>query len=186
MSLSASAPGTSRPASSVADPFANNEPSGNTSIRTGGAPATITANVQPLRASDTAIHWTTDSPLITLGSDSGKSITVSGSNTTNHAEYATVNATAANGFYVTSHINVEPAYIDPPAFTRNPTIAPPAGGKIAVDYALDLGGRNDESLIDWYACDDAQCATRREVAVSRGNQPLRASHPHSGSFRQIC
>jgi hypothetical protein len=174
MSLNASAPGASRPASSVADPFANAEPSGNTSIRTGGASATLTANIQPLRASDTAIHWTTDSPLITLDSDSGKSITVAGNNASNHAEYATVRATAANGFYVTSHINVEPAYIDPPTFARNPTIASPANGKVAVDYALNLGGRDDESLISWYACDDAQCATRREVAVSRGNQPLRS------------
>jgi hypothetical protein len=172
MSLNASAlVATARPAGAIADPFANTEPSGNTSIRTGSAAATLTANVQPLRASDAAIHWTTDSKLITLSSDTGKSITVSGSNTTDHAEYATVRATAPNGFYVTSHINVEPAYIDPPTFTRKPAIGVPAGGKIAVTYALDLGGREDESLIDWYIC-DAKCATRREVAVSRGNQPL--------------
>ncbi|MFZ1940297.1 MAG: pectinesterase family protein [Terracidiphilus sp.] len=175
MSLNASAPGASaRTAGAVADPFANTEPPGNTSIRTGGAAATLTANVQPLRASDTAIHWSTDSKLVTLSDDSGKSITVAGNNTTNHAEYSSVRATAANGFYVTSHIYVEPAYIDPPTFTRNPTVAAPTDGKIAVDYALDLGGRDDESLINWYVCDDAQCATRREVAVSRGNQPLRA------------
>jgi hypothetical protein len=180
MSLNASAPGAARPASSVADPFANTEPSGNTSIRTGGATATLTASVQPMRASDTTIHWSTDSKLITLDSDTGKSITVAGNNTTNHAQYASVRATAANGFYVTSHIYVEPAYIDPPTFTRNPTIAPPADGKVAVDYALNLGGRDDESLIDWYACDEAQCAARREIAENRGNQPLRALTLTSG------
>ncbi len=88
----------------------------------------------------------------------------------------TVRATAANGFYVTSHIYVEPTYIDPPSFTRKPVIAAPANSKISVNYALNLGGRDDESIIDWYICDDAQCgilSRRREVAVSRGNQPLR-------------
>ena len=66
-----------------------------------------------------------------------------------------------------------PKYIDPPTFARKPAIGVPADGRIAVTYALNLGGREDESIIDWYVCDDAQCATRREVAVSRGNVPLR-------------
>jgi Pectinesterase len=181
MSLNASAPGASaRAAGPATDPFANTEPPGNTSIRTGAAPATLTASVQPLRASDTAIHWSTDSKLITLDSDTGKSITVTGNNTTNHAEYASVRATAPNGFYVTSYVYVEPAYIDPPTFTTAPTLAPPADGKIQVNYALSLGGRDDESLIDWYACDDAQCAARREVAVSRGNKPLRSLNLTTG------
>ena len=81
-------------------------------------------------------------------------------------------AEAANGFYVTSHIYVEPTYIDPPTFARKPVVGLPVDGKIAVTYALNLGGREDESIIDWYVCDDAQCAARREVAVSRGNVPL--------------
>ena len=174
MSLNASARGAVHSASSAADPFANNEPPGNASIRTGGAEATLTANVQPLRASGTPIHWSTDSKLITLSDESGRSITVAGNNTTDRAQYVSVRATAANGFYVTSYIYVEPAYIDPPTFTRMPVLAPPADSKIAVDYALNLGGRDDESLIDWFVCDDAQCAARREVAMSRGNQPLRA------------
>jgi hypothetical protein len=99
-------------------------------------------------------------------------VTVTGQNATNRGEYVSVKATAANGFYVTSHIYVEPKYIDPPTFARKPAIGLPVDGKIAVTYALNLGGREDESIIDWYVCDDAQCATRREVAVSRGNVPL--------------
>jgi pectinesterase len=178
MGLNASSPMVAtRPAGAVADPFANTEPSGNTSIRTGGAAATLTANIQPLRASDSTIHWSTDSKLITLSSDTGKSITVSGQNTTGQAEYASVRATAPNGFYVTSHISVEPAYIDPPTFSSAPSLAAPADGKIQVNYALNLGAHPgllvDESQIAWFACDDAQCAARREAAVSRGDQPLR-------------
>jgi hypothetical protein len=167
-----------RPAgASPADFFAATEPPGNASIRTGGAPATITAAVVPARASGTPIHWSTDSKLITLSSDVGNSVSVTGSNTTSHAEYVSVRATAANGFYATSHVYVEPAYIDPPAFTQKPALAGPKDGEIAVDYALNLSGHSgalvDQSIIDWYLCDDAQCATRREVAVSRGNQPLK-------------
>jgi len=175
MALTATTPGAA-PAHPAAlrDPFANSEPPGDASIRTGSAGVTIAATVQPLRASDTTIHWSTDSHLITLSADTGKSITVTGRNTTDHAEYVTVRATAANGFYVTSHIYVEPAYIAPPTFTRAPSITAPSHGKIAVNYALSLGGRDDESIIDWYLCDDAQCAAPREIAVSRGDQPLRS------------
>ena len=182
MSLAAkplnTAPAHTANAASIGDPFANGAPPGNASIRTGDPGATLTATAQPLRASDTAIHWSTDSNLISLSATTGKSITVTGRNTTNYAEYASVRATAANGFYVTSHIYVEPAYIAPPTFARSPKLQPPANGQIAVSYALNLGGRPDrslidQSLIDWYICSDAQCSTRREVAVSRGDQPLR-------------
>jgi pectin methylesterase-like acyl-CoA thioesterase len=178
MALTAAIPGVAaRPAGTTGDPFANTEPPGNSSIRTGGPGVTLTATVLPQRVADTVIHWSIDgkgnSKLVTLSADTGKSITVTGSNATNRAEYVSVNATAANGFYVTSHIYVEPSYIDPPTFARKPAVGLPVDGKVAVTYALNLGGRDDESIIDWYVCDDAQCATRREVAVSRGNVPLR-------------
>jgi hypothetical protein len=173
MALTAAVPGASARPAAQGDPFANVEPPGNASIRTGDPGVTLTATVQPARAAGAPIAWSTDSKLVTLSATSGKSVTVTGRNTTNHAEYVAVRATAANGFYVTSHIYVEPAYIAPPKFVRAPSIAPPVAGKIAVNYALALGGREDESLIDWYACEDARCLSRREVAVSRGNQPLR-------------
>ena len=174
LALAAAVPGAAAPpAGSFADPFANTEPPGNASIRTGGPGVTVTATVQPLRAADQTIHWSTTSKLIALSAATGKSITVTGRNATNRAAYVSVKAEAANGFYVTSHIYVEPKYIDPPTFARKPVIGLPADGKIAVTYALNLGGREDQSIIDWYVCDDTQCATRREVAVSRGNVPLR-------------
>jgi len=178
MGLMAAIPGVAaRPAGSVADPFANTEPPGNISIRTGDAGATITATVQPQRASDTPIHWSTDSQLIALSSVAGNSITVTGQNKTDQAAWVSVKAEAANGFFTTSRIYVEPKYIDPPAFIRKPALSPPTDGKIAVNYALNLGRRPiplvDQSLVDWYVCNDAQCATRRKVAVSRGDVPLR-------------
>jgi hypothetical protein len=157
----------------VGGAFAAIEAPGNASIRTGSPGVMLTAMVQPMRAVDAAVSWSTSSKLIALSTTSGRIVMVTGRNTTDHAAYADVRATAANGFYVTSHIYVEPAYIDPPKFVRSPVITPPADGAIAVNYALDLGGREDQSLIDWFVCDDAHCSTRRKVAVSRGNQPLR-------------
>ncbi|HEY1649508.1 MAG TPA: pectinesterase family protein [Terracidiphilus sp.] len=174
MALAASGGSAARPAGAAdAGPFANVEPPGNASIRTGDAGVTMTASVMPARAADAAIRWSTQSPLVLLSSGGADGVTISGRNATSHAEYAEVQATAANGFYVTSHIYVEPAYIDPPTFTRKPALAAPADGAVTLNYALNLDGRDDQSIVDWYLCDDARCSTDREVAVSRGDEPLK-------------
>jgi hypothetical protein len=150
------------------------------SVRTGTPGATVTANVLPARAKDTPITWSAASDLVTLSSTAGNKVTISGSNKTGRAEYVAVKAQAANGFYVTVYAYVEPAYIDPPKIARGPTVSAPAGGKVNVDYALDLGGRDDQSLITWYQCADAACAAPRKVAVSRGDLPLRTYTLTSG------
>ena len=141
-------------------------------VRTGTTDGTVTATVLPARTQDSLITWSTASNLVTL-SPNGNKVTISGNNKTQRAEWVTIQAKAANGFYVTIHVNVEPAFVDPPKFTRSPSIATPAEGKVAVNYALSLGGREDQSLITWYRCDDPACASPRKVAVSRGNLPLR-------------
>ena len=84
-----------------------------------------------------------------------------------------IHAATPNGFYVTAYVNVEPKYISPPAITSTPRIGVPQNGAMNVAYALDLGGHTDQSLVSWSICDDAACAKAREVAVSRGNQPLK-------------
>ena len=143
-------------------------------VRTGAAGAAITATVLPARAKDTPVTWSTESGLVTLSSTVGNKITVTGNNKTNRAEYVAVKAKAANGFFVTVHVNVEPAFIDPPKFTSQPAVGAPLDGKVAVHYALDLGGREDQSIVTWYRCDDAACASPRTVGVSRGGLPLRS------------
>ena len=82
-------------------------------------------------------------------------------------------ATAANGFYVTAHVFVEPRYTDPPAIIVGPKLNSPTNGAIGVDYTLDLRGKDDQSVISWYICDDASGANPRQVAASRGNLPLK-------------
>jgi hypothetical protein len=142
-------------------------------VRTGSAGAAVTANLLPGRAKDTPVSWSSDSGLVTLSSTTGDKVTINGNNATNRAEWVTVKAKAANGFYVNVHVNVEPKFIDPPKFTSDPVVGTPLNGKVTVHYALALGGREDQSVITWYQCDDEACASPRKVAVSRGDVPLR-------------
>ncbi len=143
------------------------------SIRTGRAGVTIGAAVSPIRAADPTITWSTTSDLISLNRTTGPNVVVTGKNTTDKPEYVSVTATAANGFFVTAYVFVEPRYTDPPAITAGPKLNPPANGKIDVDYTLDLRGKDDQSAISWYVCDDASGTNPRQVAISRGNLPLK-------------
>jgi len=143
------------------------------SVRTGAAGATIGAAVAPVRVPDPSITWSTPSSSIALSRTTGPDVVVTG-NTTGTPEYVPVIATAANGFHATAWVHVEPPYLDPPILTSGPTLRPPAGGQIAVDYGYDLAGHEDQSVITWSICGDAGCASPRDVAVSRDGLPLKA------------
>ncbi len=153
-------------------PFRIGVTGGSPSLRTGGPGVTIGATVTPGRA-DRTITWSTKSDLISLDQTTGSKVVVTGRNPTAQAEWVAVNATATNGVYVTAYVYVEPKYIDPPSVTVGPTLNSPADGMAAVDYKLNLGGKEDQSLVTWYICDDASGNNSRKVAVSRGNQPLK-------------
>lgn len=153
-------------------PFRIGLTGGSPSIRTGERGATLGATVTPARA-DQTVTWSTKSDLISLSQTTGSKVVVTGRNTTSQAEWVAVKASATNGFYVTAYVYVEPKYIDPPSVTAGPTLNPPANGIAIVDYTLKLDGREDQSLVTWYICDDAAGANARKVAVSRGNQPLK-------------
>ena len=165
---------TAAAADTSAGPFVSR--SAAPTIRTGGEGATLTASVSPLRARDTKITWSTDSKLVTLSATTGNTVTVNGNNATNRAEWVRVKATAANGFFVQAWVNVEPKFIDPPTFVKQPAIAAPLAGKVSVRYLLNLAshpGLEDQSQITWLQCDDASCSSPRKVAVSRGDVPLK-------------
>jgi len=142
-------------------------------IRTGGAGATVSAAVTPSRAAEAAISWSAKSDLISVSGAKGANVVVTAHNTTSRPQWVPVTASAPNGFYVTAYVYCEPKYIDPPAITSAPKIAAPSSSAIAVTYGLALGGHEDHSLVSWSICDDAACSKPREVAVSRGNQPLK-------------
>lgn len=141
-------------------------------VRTGAAGSPVTVTSFPARA-DTTVTWSAPSNLVTFSSATGNKVTITGNNRTGRAEWVVVKAKAANGFAVMVPVHVEPAFIDPPKFLAQPVVGAPANGKVSVRYTLDLRGHEDQSLITWYQCGDAACANPREVAVSRGDQPLK-------------
>jgi hypothetical protein len=142
-------------------------------IRTGGPGATIGATVTPRDAAGSTITWSTKSDLISLDKTTGPNAIVTSRNTTSEAQWAKITAAAPNGFFVAAYVFAEPMYVDPPLVKAAPTIGVARNGAVSVAYALDLGGREDQSLVSWSICDDASCSKAREVAVSRGKQPLK-------------
>lgn len=142
-------------------------------IRTGGPSVAIGVTVMPKRAARSTITWYTKSDLVSLNQAAGQIVVVTATNTRRPPQWVPITATAPNGFYVTAYVYAEPKYIDPPAVTSAPKIGSPVNGAVSLSYALDLRGREDQSLISWSICDDAAGSNAREVAVSRGNQPLK-------------
>jgi hypothetical protein len=142
-------------------------------IRTGGPGATIGATVMPKRAAAAPITWSTTSDLVSLTRTTGPNVVVTARNTTSRPQWVPITAATPNGFYATAYIYAEPRYLNPPAITSAPKISVPLNGAISLAYALDLGGQEDQSLVSWSICDDSACLKAREVAVSRGNQPLK-------------
>jgi hypothetical protein len=164
---------TSRPGLGVGG-FGGGIPSVSATIRTGGPGVTLAATVQPSYAADKTITWSAQSDLVSLSRTIGPNVVVTGNNTTEVARYVPIDATAADGFHVTAWVNVEPKFIDPPKVTSAPKLEAPADGKVTVDYGLDIGTRPDQSVITWYTCDDAAGTNPKIVAVSRGDEPLKA------------
>jgi hypothetical protein len=142
-------------------------------IRTGGPGIAIGATLTPAAVEDKTISWSTPSTLVSLSRTAGPDVLVTAQNTTEQSQYVPITAKASNGFFVTAYVYVEPKLIDPPALTAAPKIGEPAAGKVSVAYSVDLGGREDQSLVTWFACDDAAGANPRKIAVSRGNEPLK-------------
>ena len=142
-------------------------------IRTGGAGVTIGATVAPNRATEAIISWSSKSDLVSLSSTTGPNAVVTARNSTGRAQWVPITATAPNGFYVTAYVYAEPKYIDPPAVTSAPKIGAPRNGTVSVTYGLALDKHEDHSQVSWFVCDDAACSRSREIAVSRGNEPMK-------------
>ena len=96
----------------------------------------------------------------------------------NHGDRAQtfdVIAYTQEGLECAVELTVVPDFVEAPAVTKAPSITV-SGGDASVDYALDLQGRADESLVTWYRCDDRKGSGAVPVAVSRGDRPLKTYH----------
>lgn len=142
-------------------------------IRTDETPVEVTAAVSP-PSGTTRLRWTTTSPLVRLNAAEGDKVTVTAANDTDQTQTVAVHATADNGFSSTAWVTVDPAYRPAPTLTTDPVLRPTPTG-LGLEYDLTLpAGRQDRSLITWFACADAACAAPNEIAVSRGDAPLKA------------
>jgi pectin methylesterase-like acyl-CoA thioesterase len=155
-------------------PFRIKLTNGVSRIRTAETPVEVTAAVFP-PVGTTRVRWTTASPLVRLSVAEGGHVTVTAANETDRTETVAVQATADNGFASTAWITVDPAYRPAPTLVADPAPRPTATG-LRLDYDLSLpAGREDRSLVTWFACAaDATCAAPKEIAVSRGDAPLKA------------
>lgn len=87
-------------------------------------------------------------------------ITVLPTNNTDEMADFCIIASTPDGREAACHVTVKPSILPPPAFVRQPDIKVKKG--IAhLDYALNLEGRRDESLITWYR-DGIPLATSHE------------------------
>ncbi len=85
---------------------------------------------------------------------------------------ALLTATTADGLEAGCPVVVVPERLPPPTFSRSPRITSPENGTVTVNYRLETGERPDESLIEWYRCENGSGSNPRKVAVSRLNEPL--------------
>ncbi|KHL26539.1 hypothetical protein PK98_09095 [Croceibacterium mercuriale] len=141
-------------------------------LRTGEAPAEISARVSP-PGSTRHIRWNTASPLVTLSAAEGDSVVVTAANHTDDTQVVPIEVRTDNGFVSRAFVTVDPAYRPAPVLAGAPVIRPDGPQRMRLDYTLGgLDGRTDRSPVTWLACADATCTRPEVVAVSRGDVPL--------------
>jgi hypothetical protein len=141
-------------------------------VKTGEASGKITASVYPARA-DQSVTFTAEGDISI--EQSGNTCTVTSTNTSLDVTTATIIATASNGVKNKTVVTVQPKVEDAPTFAKQAEIVAPADGVISVDYDLDLGvASQDQSLISWYRCDDADGSNPVIIADSKMNEPTKS------------
>ncbi len=150
---------------------------GRASIRTGEGDVEILARAMlpsGIEAGGARIEWTAlqgPEPCVEI-SGSGNACRVESLNHGDGARRAIVTATTEDGLEGAAELEALPDLVEAPRFTRSPAITV-SGGVARVDYALDLGGREDRSAVTWYRSAGKDGGDMVPVAVSRGDSPRR-------------
>lgn len=92
-----------------------------------------------------------------------------------------INASTESGLESASVLSVAPSFLPPPAFIKKPTISNNGDGDLKVNYELDMP-YEDQSLISWYRCSDAQGSNPIQIAVSRFNEPMKSYQLSAGDI----
>ncbi len=92
-----------------------------------------------------------------------------------------VDASTDAGLESAAVLSVAPSFLPPPAFVQKPTISNDGKGNLQVNYKLDMP-YEDESLISWYRCSDAQGSDPIEICVSRFNKPMKSYKLSAGDI----
>ncbi|MFC0877455.1 hypothetical protein ACE01N_12715 [Saccharicrinis sp. FJH2] len=93
-------------------------------------------------------------------------------NTSDSVQKVLLTASNISGLEGAISLSIKPAKLNPPAFVSLPKIEKNIDGTLSVNYRLEKMKYEDESLVSWFRCSDANCENPIETAVSRQNKPL--------------
>lgn len=147
------------------------------SLRTGGEPLRLTAHTLRhlgYRLDNQEVSWRVQpgyERFVRLSADGGSCL-VTPENHEDATQTFDLIASTREGLECAVQLTVAPDFVAAPALTRAPVLRI-SGGEAVVDYAADLQGRADASLVTWYRCDDRKGGGAVPVAVSRGGTPLK-------------
>ncbi len=146
------------------------------SIHTGDAPLKLKATLMrqtgyPLY--NQKILWKVQpgfERFVSLSFDEDGSCSVTATNEEDPTRTFDVIAYTEDGLESAVELTVAPSFVKAPSFTKAPSLNI-SGSVATVDYALDLQGRADESLVTWYRCDNRSGKGAVPVSVSRLGEP---------------
>lgn len=108
-----------------------------------------------------------DDKYVTLTpSEDGKTCLIKAINNQEETAKVIIEVIGETGIEGAIALTVKPSMLDVPAFTTDPAIKQ-NGGKAELTYALDLGERQDMSLITWYLCDAVDSEGGIQIAIGR-------------------
>jgi len=147
-------------------------------IETGKDDSSLTASVNKFgnyKSDGEIIKWRVDPEFESLlkleVSEDGLICNVIPTNYTDDVKQVIVSASTSSGLEAASIITVAPEKLEAPEFISLPKIIEHQNGKISLYYKLNMK-YEDQSLVTWYRCSDADGKNAIELAVSRFNQPL--------------
>jgi len=148
-------------------------------IQTGGESLRLTAT--PMRQLGYPLHnqmvrWRVQpgyERFVSLSATEGEECVVTAVNRDDRTRVFDIIAYTEEGLEVAVQLTVAPDFIEAPEFTAKPVLKI-GGSEARVEYQLDLQGREDESLVTWYRCDDRWGGGAVPVSVSRFGKPQRS------------